>query len=194
MLYTAYQEKKEILLEIKTIIIDEIEKPEDDALVKILTTLADCDDLDLGKIFNGKEEESENVSEVSLATEAVIETNAHGNIEISYRENEDDPQITSLSKIIFSPKEPKLVLMEKQGAISSLLSFEESKTHICEYETPFMPFKIYVSTEKVENSLLQDGKLKLEYVLNINDTPPQRFLIRVAIKDAPADELKALFS
>ncbi len=193
MIYTPKQKKKDILLDIKTVIIDESERPEDQILAKLLTALADCEDLDLSQVIGEKEEDIDSVSEVSLSTEAVIETNHRGNIEISYKENEDDPQVASLAKIIFSPEDPGLVLMEKRGAIRSLLSFEEGKTHICEYETPFMPFKIYVTTEKVQNSLLQDGKLKLEYVLNVNDTPPQRFLIRISVKDSPEDPLKALF-
>jgi hypothetical protein len=37
------------------------------------------------------------------------------------------------------------------------------------------------------------GKLKLDYILNLNDTPPQHFIITATAKDAPIDELKELF-
>jgi hypothetical protein len=52
-----------------------------------------------------------------------------------------------------------------------------------------MPLKVYVTSSKVDNRLLNDGFMKLNYTLNINDTPPQHFIITVSIKDAPEDIL-----
>jgi uncharacterized beta-barrel protein YwiB (DUF1934 family) len=84
--------------------------------------------------------------------------------------------------------------MSKEGAISTVLSFEEGKTHICSYDTPFMPFKIYVTTQKLENRILESGRLKLDYILNINDTDPQHFIINVTVKDIPEDIFGGLFA
>ena len=83
-----------------------------------------------------------------------------------------------------------LLIMTKKGAINSSLSFEEAKTHICSYVTPFMPFKVYVTTKRLENSLLKDGRLLLDYILNIDDTAPQHFIVDVEIKEAPEDVLR----
>ena len=127
--------------------------------------------------------------EIELCTEGYIETNGQGQIEISYMENEDDPITKTLSKVIFHPEEPSLLIMSKEGAIRTVLSFEEGKTHVCAYDTPFMPFKVYVATNKLNNRLLEAGKLKLDYILNINDTPPQHFIITITAKDAPEDVL-----
>ena len=132
--------------------------------------------------------------EIELCTEGFIETNQRGQIEISYMENEEDPQLRTKSKIIFHPDEPSLVIMSKEGAISTVLSFEEGKTHICAYDTPFMPFKVYVTTKKLVNGLLESGKMKLDYILNINDTDPQHFIITITLKDAPEDILKGIVS
>ena len=127
--------------------------------------------------------------EIELCTEGYIETNGQGQIEISYMENEDDPITKTLSKVIFHPEEPSLLIMSKEGAIRTVLSFEKGKTHVCAYDTPFMPFKVYVATNKLNNRLLEAGKLKLDYILNINDTPPQHFIITITAKDAPEDVL-----
>ncbi len=192
MLYQKNEQKKDITLDIKTVIIDEAVNSPADELLKFLQILAADENTDLADLFDEKDR-PDNISEVRLSTEAEIYTNPHGNIEIKYVENEDDPAVASTAKIIFSPADPGLVMMEKQGAINSLLSFEEGKTHICEYDTPYMSFKIYITSHKVTNRLLRDGKLYLEYTLNINDTDPQRFLITVTVKEAPADSLRALF-
>ena len=134
------------------------------------------------------------VSDIELCTEAELTVNDKGCVEISYIENEDDEQIKTISKIIFHPRSPGLVVMTKDGAMKAILSFEEGKTHICTYDTPFMPIKVYVDASRVDNRLLSSGTLRLNYVLHLNDTPPQHFLVEVKIKEAPEDTLKNILS
>ena len=189
MLYEPNAPKKEISLKIKTLVIDEAD-PESIAreLGRLLERAAangEISDDELDRVL-----ELDEADEIELCTEATIETNESGQIEISYRENEDDEQLSTLSRIIFHPDHIGLLAMSKQGAISTVLSFEEGKMHVCAYDTPFMPFKVYISTNKLDNRLLSDGKLKLDYVLNLNDTPPQHFIITVTAKPAPDDPLK----
>lgn len=188
MLYTPNEAKKEISIKIKTLVIDE-ESPDviAEELEKLLLR-AMKDELTEEEIADALGEDA--ADEIELCTEGFIYTNQDGQVEISYRENEDDPQLTTLSKIIFSPDMPELVAMSKKGAINTTLSFEEGKTHICTYNTPFMPFKVYVTSNKVDNRLLRDGRMKLDYILNLNDSPPQHFVITVTLKEAPADILK----
>ncbi len=192
MIYTSGEKKKEISLKIKTLIIDE-ESP--NLIVEELESLllkAMREELTEEEISDALG--SDATDEIELCSEGFIETNAQGQIEISYMENEDDPQLRTESKIIFHPDEPSLVIMSKEGAISTVLSFEEGKTHICAYDTPFMPFKVYVTTKQLLNKLLENGKMKLDYILNINDTDPQHFIITITLKDAPEDILKGIVS
>ncbi len=187
MIYAANDRKKEISIQIKTLIIDE-ESP--DLIAEELERLllrAMKDELSEDEVNAVLGEDT--ADEIELCTEGFIETNDRGQIEISYRENEDDPQIANTSKMIFHPSEPSLFIMSKEGAISSVLSFEEGKTHVCAYDTPFMPFKVYVTTNKLDNRLLEAGRMKLDYILNINDTAPQHFIITVKLKEAPDDIL-----
>lgn len=190
MLYNAKDAKKEISLKIKTLIIDE-ESPDlvSEELERLLFQ-AMRDELSNDEIIDALGEDA--TDEIELCTEGTIETNERGQIEISYKENEDDPMTATLSKIIFHPEEPSLLIMSKEGAIRTVLSFEEGKTHVCAYDTPFMPFKVYVTTNKLNNRLLESGRIKLDYVLNINDTMPQHFIITVTAKDAPEDVLGKL--
>ena len=193
MIYEINAPKREVSIQIKTLIIDE-ESPELIAteLERILAKAMSEGDLGAGEAIEALGEDA--TDEIELCTEGYIETNDRGQIEISYRENEDDPQIANTSKMIFHPAEPSLFIMSKEGAISSVLSFEEGKTHVCAYDTPFMPFKVYVTTNKLDNRLLKCGTLKLDYILNINGTPPQHFIITVKLKSAPEDVLGELFA
>ena len=192
MIYASGEKRKEISLKIKTLIIDE----EDPSLIaeelESLLLKAMREELTDEEISDALGEDA--TDEIELCTEGFIETNQRGQIEISYMENEEDPQLRTKSKIIFHPDEPSLVIMSKEGAISTVLSFEEGKTHICAYDTPFMPFKVYVTTNKLVNGLLESGKMKLDYILNINDTDPQHFIITITLKDAPEDILKGIVS
>jgi uncharacterized beta-barrel protein YwiB (DUF1934 family) len=175
-------EKKAVTLTVKTLIIDPEElsgAPAELArLIKsILEDEASADDL--GELID-----EESRSEMELCTEAILRINAQDCIEIEYPENLDDEQMRTTSKIIFHPESPELVSMIKEGAINAYLSFEAGKTHVCTYNTPFMPFKIYVESRAVENRLLDLGVLHLNYVLNFADNPPQHFILDVEILQA----------
>ena len=181
-------EEKEIILNIKTVVIDpEAFDGVDMEIVRLLEELIEGSSSDIVPDDLAK---SDPATEIELCTEAVMKMDDSGKVEIIYRENEDDEQLSTLSKIIFNRSTPELVIMSKEGPINTFLSFEAGKTHICTYNTPFMPFKIYVDSKKVENRLLEDGELKLNYVLNLNDSDPQHFIINASIKDAPVDILK----
>ena len=186
-------EIKEISLKIKTIVIDSEEiEPDAEEMVNLLQRVFDGETVSEKEIDDVFGEESE--TEIELFTEAEMYLNKEGSIEISYVENEDDEQLKTNSKIIFSPSEPGLVIMSKEGAMNAVLSFEEGKQHICTYDTPFMPIKVYVDAKVVDNRLMTDGELRLNYTLNLNDNEPQHFSVEVKIKEEPQDLLKELLS
>ena len=186
-------EIKDISLKIKTIVIDSEEiEPDAEEVVSLLQRVFDGETVSEQEIDDVFGEESE--TEIELCTEAEMYFNKEGSIEISYVENEDDEQLKTNSKIIFSPSEPGLVIMTKDGAMNAVLSFEEGKQHICTYDTPFMPIKVYVNASLVDNRLLSDGELHLNYTLNLNDNEPQHFIVEVKIKEEEQDFLKELLS
>ena len=193
MLQVTTNKKNDLTLSIKTSVIDPAElEASAEEILSLLKRVVEGENVGEDEINDliGDEEPSE----MELRTEATIEMNKEGSVEIAYYENEDDDMLKTLSKIIFSPNDPSLVVMTKEGAMRAILSFEEGKTHICTYDTPFMPIKVYVTASRVDNRLLTDGYLTLNYVLVLNDTPPQHFSVEVKIKEAPADPLKELFA
>ena len=176
-------EKKEITLSIRTVVIDPVQKDlSDEQMIAMLKRIVEGENIKEEEINEmlGEDEKSE----IELCTEATISMNNKGGVEISYMENEDDETLKTRSRILFNTRDPGLVAMTKDGAMKAFLSFEEGKTHICTYDTPFMPIKVYVAASRVDNRLLDLGRLKLNYVINLNDTPSQHFIVDVKIKES----------
>lgn len=182
-------QKKEVTLRIKTLVIDKEDDAGDDSeLLYILQKLIDGDFSEVS--MSERLIEREQTEEIELCTEATVELNDNGCVEIAYLENEDDASLATLSKIVFHPNEPELVMMTRSGAMNAVLSFEEGKTHVCTYDTPFMRLKTYVTSKRVRNELLTGGDMTLHYDLNINGNPEQRFIVNVKMKENTPDTLK----
>ena len=189
MLELKPNQKKDITLTVKTVVIDPDGFDGADAeIVRLLQSIIESEGEGIEDL--GHLDEAEPAQEIELCTEATAEMSADGRVVITYRENEDDEQLSTVSKIIFDRNNPGLVIMSKEGPINMFLSFESGKMHVCTYNTPFMPIKVYVDSRRVENRLLDGGELKLNYVLNLGDSSPQHFIITVSAKDAPNDILK----
>ena len=192
MIEIAPNETKNITLSIKTTVIDpEQEMPSDEEMLAMMKRIVEGEDVSEQEISDLLGEE--NTNEIELCTEATLSMNQKGGVEIAYMENEDDEALKTRSRIIFNTRDTGLVAMTKEGAMKAILSFEEGKTHICTYDTPFMPIKVYVESHRVDNRLLTDGYLKLNYVINLNDTPPQHFLVEVKIRENEPNILSELF-
>lgn len=174
-------EKKAVSLTVKTFIIDpeEMKAPPAEIACLIQKIIeSDAPTADLEELIG-----DEGVSEMELCTEATLTVNDRGLVVIEYPENEDDEQLRATCKIIFHPDHGGLVSMIKEGAVRTYLSFEAGKMHVCTYNTPFIPLKIYVETRAVDNRLLSEGAMRLNYVLNFEDNPPQHFLLDFCMKE-----------
>ncbi len=104
-----------------------------------------------------------------------------GRIEISYDETEATGMAGSSTAVTFLEKEMGVVSMIREGAVSTVLVFEAGKRHHCVYNTPFMPFDVCVHTLKVENRLMDEGYLDLDYVIEIRGAQAERTKFRMEI-------------
>lgn len=100
---------------------------------------------------------------------------------IAYDESELTGMEGSHTQVRFDRSNPGLVTMTRNGAVSTILIFEENKRHICTYQTPYMPFEVCVYTKKVENSLLEDGKIVLDYVVEIRGAQAERTYFTIEV-------------
>ena len=100
---------------------------------------------------------------------------------IAYDESELTGMEGSHTQVRFEKNAPELVTMMRSGNVSTILVFEEGKRHICTYQTPYMPFEICVLTKSVKNSLLEDGVIELDYIVEIRGAQAERTQFKIEV-------------
>ena len=112
-------------------------------------------------------ESFEDSQAIEVITEGFIMEDNDGNIEIEYDENDSEDFNGTIVRIIFNRNEPGLVSVVREGDINTMLSFESGKRHKSVYNTPYMPFELSINTIEVKNTVLTDGRLFLNYLIEI---------------------------
>lgn len=108
-------------------------------------------------------------------------TEKDGRAELSYDETEVTGMEGSRTAVSFATAQEAIVSMIREGMVSTVLVFEEGKRHHCVYNTPIMPFEVCVHTIKVENKLLDEGTLDLDYIVEIRGARAERTKFRMEI-------------
>ena len=101
-------------------------------------------------------------------------TEEGGRTQIAYDETEATGMNGATTAVSFLTAQPGVVSMIREGAVSTVLVFEAGKRHHCIYQTPYMPFEVCVHTMKVDNRLLTDGVLYLDYIIEIRGARAER--------------------
>ena len=104
---------------------------------------------------------------------------------IAYDESELTGMEGSHTQVRFERAQAGLVTMMRSGSVNTILVFEEGKRHICAYQTPYMPFEICVFTKSVKNTLLDDGKIELDYIVEIRGAQAERTQFKIEIFEQP---------
>ena len=104
-----------------------------------------------------------------------------GRVELSYDETEVTGMEGSRTAVSFAAAQAGIVSMIREGAVSTVLVFEEGKRHHCIYNTPIMPFEVCVHTLKVENRLADEGWLDLDYIVEIRGAQAERTKFRMEL-------------
>ena len=117
---------------------------------------------------------------VEIQTEATL-TLSDGRAEIAYEESEATGMEGSRTVISFLEEEDGIVSMVREGMVSTNLVFEAGKRYLCVYRTPYMPFEVCVRTFKVDNRLLSERTLALDYIVEIRGAQAERTKFHVQI-------------
>ena len=104
-----------------------------------------------------------------------------GRVEVSYEETEATGLGGSTTAISFLEADGDIVTMIREGAVSTALVFEAGKRHHCLYKTPFMPFQVCVHTMKVDNRLMSDRYIDLDYIVEIRGAQAERTKFRMEL-------------
>lgn len=142
----------------------------------------------IGEKCDGDEslyDEIDGDSFVEMMSEGELSIDDLGNVEISYVEGDDtDNGLEGTSvKLLFNKEAPGFVTMAREGGMNTVLSFCEGRRSRSIYNTPYMPFNLIVNTLEVENNLLCDGTLYLNYLMEIQGLGSQRNTIRIKIRE-----------
>lgn len=100
---------------------------------------------------------------------------------LSYDE-ESEAMGTTLTTVKFSKSSPETVSLVRHGAIESFMVFEPGKRHICVYDTGIIPFEICIFSKCVDNRLLTDGILELDYLIEIKGACAQKTTFKMEIE------------
>lgn len=125
----------------------------------------DCNEDDLQGI--GETEELELWLEGRLVTTSE-------RAELVWLESELTGMEGSTTKLGFSLREPGLVSMLRSGTVNTALVFEQGVRHTCLYHTPFSTFEVCVQGLRVENRLLTDGTMELDYLIELRGNRTER--------------------
>ena len=102
-------------------------------------------------------------------------------VTITYDETEATGMEGATAIISFRKSSPEMVTMTREGAVSATLVFEEGKRHHSLYKTPFMPFEVGVYTKTVDNLILVNGILNLDYIVEIRGAKAERTKFKMQI-------------
>ena len=100
---------------------------------------------------------------------------------IAYDESELTGMEGSHTQVRFERNNDGLVTMMRNGNVNTILVFEAGKRHICTYQTPYMPFEICVYTKEVKNTLLENGIIELDYIVEIRGAQAERTQFKIEI-------------
>ncbi len=104
-----------------------------------------------------------------------------GRVELLYDETELTGMEGSRTSISYEEKHPGLITMIREGTVSTALVFEEGVRHHCVYKTPYMPFQICVHTLRIENFLESEGRIYIDYIIEIRGARAERTKLEIKI-------------
>lgn len=107
-------------------------------------------------------------------------------VELVWDEGELSGMEGSTAVVGFDRATPGLVSMMRSGTVSTAMIFESGKRHMSVYDTPFSSFELCVHTLTVENALLTEGYLVLEYLIEIHGAEAERCRMMITVKDQEA--------
>ena len=133
-----------------------------------------------------EEFEDENTGELPEPSELLTEgrlVTSPTRVELVYDENELSGMEGSVTAIGFDRAHPDTVSMMRSGPVSTAMIFEQGKRHHSVFDTPFSSFQVCTHTLHVENKLLTEGTLFLEYIVEIRGAQAERCKMNISVRN-----------
>lgn len=143
------------------------------------------EEIEEGELPEEEEETSSPAGELPEPTELIMEgrlITGKDRVELVWEESELTGMEGSVTSVGFQRADEGLVSMMRTGPVRTALTFEEKKRHFCIYRTPFSSFEVCVYTRRVENALLREGRLHLDYLMEIHGAQAERCRMTVTLR------------
>lgn len=111
-------------------------------------------------------EQPEDDGTIEIYTEGSLRS-ADGAVTLTYTETDPETGVTLKTVIRFYENEPQAVNMVRFGDVNASFFFEPHKRTKCVYNMPFGSMELTVRTLRVDNRLVEDGVLVLDYFIEI---------------------------
>ncbi|MBE6554012.1 MAG: DUF1934 domain-containing protein [Ruminococcaceae bacterium] len=151
-----------------------------------------ADDLFENDILFDLDSESDEQSDSPEPTDMIVEgrfCTGKSRVELVYEEGELSGMAGSVTSIGFDRENPDVVSMIRTGSVETALVFEEGKRHFSVYDTPISSFQVGVHTLLVDNRLLTDGIIQLDYLVEIHGAQAEHCRMVIAMR--PAEKWQA---
>ena len=129
--------------------------------------------------FAREEDEAEFCTEGRLLT-------SPKEVKLLYEEGALSGMENSIASLSFLREAPGILTMTRSGEVNTALVFEEGRRHICVYNTPFMDFEVCIKSFLVKNSLLESGRIDLDYIVEIHGAKAERCRMTITVENSKA--------
>ncbi len=119
---------------------------------------------------------------VELITEGIMKSEG-GRVELSYDESELSGLDGSKTYLIFDTSEPDVLTMIRRGTVRVTMVFSPGLRHICRYDNPILPFELTLMTHTLNNALLDNGSLYVDYTTELAGGGRARTQLKMTLKE-----------
>ncbi len=128
------------------------------------------------------EEDTADEEEImELSVEGIFRINDR-RAELFWVEGEDSGMAGTAVTLGFDLRDPGLITLSRSGPVNTAMVFEEERRHVCYYRTPFATFEVCTYTLCVDNRLLQEAILSLEYLTEFHGSKTEYTHMTVTAK------------
>lgn len=136
--------------------------------------------------YDEDEGEDDEPAETEISMEGKLRVTSGGEVTLSYEEGELSGMEGATTEVHFLESESGLVTMLRNGGgMRTAMVFEEGCRHNSVYDTPMMSFELCTHTLRVDNRLLSEGRIELDYVIEFRGAKAEHNLLTLTIYDAP---------
>ena len=104
-------------------------------------------------------------------------------ISLSYTEPDPDTKDGAQVQLYFLKKDPTTLTLTRNGAQNYVLVFNEQQRCSSEYQLGNMSLELAIATRRLTNTLHKDGKLHLEYVVELQGCSNGLRIIDIRLDD-----------